>query len=54
MDSAIIGALMGIGFLTIVNVIVVAYTYGKLSQKVADFCKRVDRMESKLNGTVGR
>ena len=49
MDSGIIGALMGIGFLTIVNVATVAYLFGKLNQKVDDLCGRVLRLEKSQN-----
>lgn len=30
----------------IVNLIVLAFSYGKLSQKVEDVCRRVDRLEN--------
>lgn len=49
MDGSIIGSVIGVVFLTIVNVAVVSYTYGKLSQKVVELCRRVERMENRLN-----
>jgi len=45
MDGTILAALIGVGGLVIVNIIAQAYTYGRLSQKVDDFCGRVERLE---------
>ena len=45
MSDAIVGALIGVSFLTIVNVMTVAYLFGKLNQKVDDLCRRVARLE---------
>lgn len=53
MDGNIVGALVGIGFLTVVNVAVVSYSYGKMSQKVLDLCNRVKRLEELVNGKLG-
>ena len=53
MDGTVIGALVGIGFLTTINVAVVAFTYGKLTQKVKDLCERVRRVETVLNNKGG-
>lgn len=50
MDTGITAALIGIGMLVIINIVAVAYSYGKLSQKVNDFCQRVDRLEKIENG----
>lgn len=33
-----------------VNIGLVAYTYGKLNQKVSDLCRRVTRLEEVING----
>lgn len=49
MQPAIIAALISVGVLIICNIVQVAYTYGKLSQKVSDFCQRVDRLEKIVN-----
>lgn len=54
MPQEIIGAVAGITFLTIVNIIVVAYSYGRTSQKVADLCRRVSRLESIINRKGGQ
>ena len=40
---------MGIVVLVCVNIAAVAYSYGKLSQKVDDLCRRVTRLENKSN-----
>lgn len=53
MDGAIVGAIAGMVFLTVVNVSVVAYTYGKLTQKVIDLCDRVRRLEENKNTARG-
>ena len=50
MDGGIVAALVALGGLVIINIIAVAYTYGKISQKVSDFCQRVDRLERIKNG----
>ena len=34
MSNGVLGALIGIGFLIIVNIVTVAYLFGKLTQKV--------------------
>ena len=47
MGDSIIGALIGIGGLTIVNVVTIAYLFGKLNQKVDDLRQRVTRLEKK-------
>ena len=39
------GATIGILTLIVVNIGAVAYSYGKLSQKVSDLCRRVERIE---------
>lgn len=36
MTGEVLAALIGIGFLVMVNIAVVAFSYGKLSQKVSD------------------
>lgn len=45
MESSIIGALIGMAFLTVVNIAVVAFSYGKMTQKVDDLCRRVEKLE---------
>ena len=48
-ESLILG-LLGIGILVIINIAMVAFSYGKLSQKVSDTCRRIDRLEKIING----
>lgn len=50
MSDAIVAALIGVAILVMINIILVAFTYGRLSQKVDDFCRRVDKLESKVFG----
>jgi len=45
MNGNVIGALIGIGFLTVVNIGTVSYLFGRLNQKVDDLCRRVSRLE---------
>ena len=47
MDGSIIGALIGMGFLTVVNIAVVSYSYGKMAQSVHDLSRRVLVLEGK-------
>lgn len=49
MDGAVVGALVGVGFLTVVNISAAAFFFGKLSQKLDDVCRRVSKLENKLN-----
>ena len=41
------GAAFGIIVLVLVNIGAVAYSYGKLSQKVSDACRRLDSLEKR-------
>lgn len=45
---------IGIAILVCVNIGAVAFSYGKLSQKVDDVCKRVTRLEGKSNPGEGK
>lgn len=45
MDDNLI-AILG---LVVVNVGLIAFSYGRLSQKVSDACKRLDRIEKAIN-----
>lgn len=54
MDGMVIGAFIGVGVFTIVNVIVVAFSYGKLTQKVNDLCGRMERVEKLINSKGGK
>ena len=51
MEAQIVAALIGVGALVIINIIIAAYGYGRLNQKVCDLCRRVDRLEKIINGT---
>lgn len=43
-----IGTILGVVFMTLVNISVVAYNYGKLSQQVADLDRRIEMLEDVL------
>lgn len=45
MDWGAIAGFTSIGLLIICNMIVVAYSYGKVKQKVDGLCQRVGRLE---------
>jgi len=44
--------ILGIAGLVILNIIAVAFSYGMLTQKVKDLCRRMGRVEDILNGKV--
>ena len=48
MDGNTIG-FIGVALLVLTNIAAVAYSYGKLSQKVNDLCRRVTRLENACN-----
>ena len=39
-----------LGAMILINIATVAFTYGRLSQRVADVCDRVRRLEDTMNG----
>ena len=49
MSTSIIACLISVAVLLIINGVVVAYGYGKLSQKVEDTQRRLVRIERILN-----
>ncbi len=49
MDGGAIVGFAGIGLLVLGNIAVVAYTSGRLWQKVEDLCGRVTRLEESSN-----
>lgn len=49
MDGSTIVVLLSVA----VNIGVVAYSYGKLSQSVKDLCRRIGRVEGILNNKAG-
>ena len=46
--------IIGIIGLAAINIVAVAYSYGKLSQKVNDMGKRLERVEQILNNKGAR
>ena len=48
MEAGILVGFISVGFLVVLNLLSVAYTYGKLSEKVQGLCDRVDKLESKV------
>jgi len=48
MENAI--GFISIGILVIINLIVVAFSYGRISQSVADLNHRVERLEKLYDG----
>ena len=53
MNGALAGFL-SIGFLVLLNIAIVAFTYGRLSQKVDNNGNRITRLEKIQNGKGGR
>ena len=49
MTGSIVGALIGVSVLVIINIVMVAFTYGKLTERVLDHERRIDRLEKILN-----
>ena len=49
MEVGIIFGFSGIGLLAIGNLILAAYNFGRLKQKVDDLCGRMDRVEHIVN-----
>jgi len=45
------GGTVGIIVLIVVNIALAAYSYGRLSQKVNDLCRRMDRVEKIINNS---
>ena len=45
------GGTIGVMSLVVVNIALAAYSYGRLSQKVNDLCRRMDRVERIINNT---
>ena len=43
------GATIGVISLLVVNIACIAYSYGRLYQKVNDLCRRVDKIDKLLN-----
>ena len=45
MTGSIVGALIGVSVLVIINIVMVAFTYGKLTERVLDHERRIGRLE---------
>ncbi len=43
------GGTAAVIILVVINIAGVAYSYGKLSQKVSDLCRRLERVEKVIN-----
>ena len=37
-----------LGFLVVINIILVAYSYGKMTQGLGDLCRRVENLEKRV------
>ncbi len=48
-DSVLLG-FISIAVLVIINIAIVAFSYGKLHQQVKDACRRIGRLELIANG----
>ncbi len=46
------GSTIGIIGLLLVNTALISFSYGRLSQKVTDLCRRMVRVEDILNGKI--
>ena len=49
METGIVAALIGVAGLVIINIIMVAFTYGKLTERVIDHDRRIARLEGIVN-----
>lgn len=49
MDGGAVVGFVSIGVLTAGNIVLVAYNFGKIKQKVDDLCGRVGRLEDTQN-----
>lgn len=48
METQIVAALIGVGAMVLINIIIAAYGYGRLNQKVSDFCRRLEKVENRV------
>jgi hypothetical protein len=51
MSASVLLSFIGIALLVVINIAAVAFSYGKLNQKVNDLCRRVDRIDRIINHT---
>ena len=49
MNLAIVGSLIGVAVLVIINIVMIAFTYGKLTERVIDHDRRIVRLEGIFN-----
>lgn len=54
MDGGACAGFVSIGVLMVGNMVVVAYSYGKVKQRVEDLCGRVTRLEDAYNNRTKR
>ena len=50
MPGEVFGAVIGVTSLALVNIAVIAYSYGRMCQKLDDLCRRVIKLEQTING----
>ncbi|MFC1910557.1 hypothetical protein ACFLXC_04655 [Chloroflexota bacterium] len=50
MTDSVFASFLTIAVLVIINIALAAYSYGKLGQKVNDACRRITRLEMRVNG----
>lgn len=53
MPGEIVASLIAVGVLVVINIVTVAFGYGRMTQKVSDLCRRVKRVEAKLGINSG-
>jgi hypothetical protein len=51
MSDSVLLSFIGIALLVVINITAVAFSYGRIRQKVNDLCHRVDRVERIINHT---
>ena len=53
MEPGLVQGLCTLGGLMVVNIVVVAFGAGRVTQQVKDLCRRVKRLEYAINGKGG-
>jgi len=54
MSEAMLIGFLSIAVLVIIQIAMFSFGYGKLSQKVNDACRRIGKLEEKVNGFSDR
>lgn len=49
MSVEVLFGFVSIALLVIIDIVIVAFSYGRLCQKVADACRRISRLERIIN-----